>query len=180
MSSASRLNSDQSLAEFLDRGEAVTLPEAVEIARQLAAAVALMHRSGRTHGTIVPAAVRLDAQRRATLEPPEMAGRGSRAPADREWVPPELRQSVPARLIARFEGAASTGEQVLPPRPDSSGEIEVDPRRSDVYALGAIFCRLVTGKSADAFLRSPRVKGCVPEPLQTLFERSLGAGSAER
>jgi serine/threonine protein kinase/WD40 repeat protein len=51
-----------------------------------------------------------------------------------------------------------------------------DPRQLDVYSLAAILCRLITGASADAYLRSPRVKGAVPEGMQMLFERALGSG----
>src|SRR5262249_26213214 len=48
-----------------------------------------------------------------------------------------------------------------------------DPRQIDLYALGELLCRLLTGESAEAFSRSARVKGRVPVPLWPVLERSL-------
>ena len=48
-----------------------------------------------------------------------------------------------------------------------------DGPQTDVYALAALLCRAITGESADAYVRSIRVKLLLPEPLHGLIDRSL-------
>jgi len=61
-----------------------------------------------------------------------------------------------------------------------SAGISLDPRQIDLYQLGALWCRLLTGESAGAYLRSPRVKGLVPAEVRALLERALGTSGRER
>jgi tRNA A-37 threonylcarbamoyl transferase component Bud32 len=64
----------QSLARLLDQRRVLPILEAVELVRQVARAVAVLHRAGRFHGQISPAAVNLDEQLRPTLETPRPEG----------------------------------------------------------------------------------------------------------
>lgn len=177
MLASNTLTSAQSLADLLDRGQTLSMPKAMALIRDLAVEVSTLHRQGKSHGGIESAAVTLDEHFR-----PSLAGR--RGEARRrdawEWSPFSLRPPLPERLLTRFQGDLSWSPLATDRPSSDSSEAEVDPRRRDVYALAALLCRLVTGKSADAYLRSPRVKGSLPIPLQRLLDRALGGASGER
>lgn len=50
----------------------------------------------------------------------------------------------------------------------------LDPRRIDVYQLGVLFCRRLTGESVDVYLQSPKVKSQVPTALADILDGALG------
>ncbi len=52
--------------------------------------------------------------------------------------------------------------------------ISFDPIWIDIYQLGTLLCRLVTGEPVSAYLSSPRTKAAVPHAIQTLIDRALG------
>lgn len=52
--------------------------------------------------------------------------------------------------------------------------IELDPTQIDIYQMGTLFCRLLTGETTMAYLSSPRTKSRVPEKWRALLDRSLG------
>lgn len=68
----------------------------------------------------------------------------------------------------------------LPKRIDDAAALlkqagkEINPRRVDIYQLGVLGCRLFTGRSLSAYLRSPKIKAQVPGPLQSLMDAALG------
>src|SRR5262249_429484 len=66
---------------------------------------------------------------------------------------PELRGVGPVRLPAGIEEA----RQAL-----ARAGCDLDPRRIDVYQLGTLLCRLLTGDPAAAYLRSPRLHPTLP------------------
>ena len=57
--------------------------------------------------------------------------------------------------------------------------IRLDPRQIDLFLLGALWCRMLTGESVVAYLRSPRVKSKVPPECCPILERALGRGGQE-
>jgi hypothetical protein len=87
----------------------------------------------------------------------------------REQTPIPLRELGSIRL-SREIGAAARQLKRL--------GVSFDPRRIDLFQLGAVLCRLATGQSADGYLRSPTVKSKVPPELWPLLDRSLIEGSA--
>ena len=87
----------------------------------------------------------------------------------REQTPIPLRELGSIRL-SREIGAA--GRQL------NRLGVPFDPRRIDLFQLGAVLCRLATGQSADGYLRSPTIKSKVPPELWPLLDRSLIDGSS--
>src|SRR5262249_35818367 len=82
--------------------------------------------------------------------------------------------------MERLDGKAAAAGVYSGTAPATPEEAWTDPRQIDVYGLAAILCRLLTGKSADAYLRSPRVKGSLSESRQQFFERALGGAPGPR
>ena len=144
---------------------------AVALFRQLLAGVRALHAAGRTHRAIRPDAVRLEPTGRAALLPPAAAVDFGGPGADPESCPPELLEASAVRLPAEIEAA----RQEL-----SRAGIALDPRRIDIYQLGALLCRMLTGQSVSAYLHSPKPQSKIPAPLRPLVERTLGYSAAAR
>lgn len=132
---------------------------------ELAAQVAELHATGFIHGNVILAGL--------PGEPPALAhpvadtcdfGSGSR----REKTPFPLRHEGLLRL-PRDIAAANEQLRAL--------GIAFDVRRVDVFQLGALLCRLITGKTADAYLRSARMKRRVTAEIQPILERALSDGA---
>jgi WD40 repeat protein/serine/threonine protein kinase len=161
---------DRSLAAVLDERGPFPEGEALAVLRRLLAELRALHASGRTHRGISAAAVLITPEGAVSLsEPPAVLECG--AEADPEACPPELHGLGPVRLPAGIDEA----RQAL-----AQAGCDLDPRRIDVYQLGALLCRLLTGEPAAAYLRSPRVKARVPPSVRPLLERALGYHPADR
>src|SRR5579872_1566270 len=92
---------------------------------------------------------------------------------DDEWTGllPELSRLPPLKLPATIEAASQQFQ---------AAGISLDPRQIDLYQLAGLWCRVLSGEPAGAYLRSPRVKALVPGALRPLLERSLGANGRQR
>ena len=147
------------------------MPQAVEFVRKLAEQVAALHVVGRLHLAITAEAVAVDDELRPALT---VSDAGSAVPQDLSaWAEllPELQRLLPSELPAEMEAARA--------RLRMAG-IALDPRQIDLCQLGALFCRVLTGESATAYLRSARVKGRVPAELQSILEQALGCDGQKR
>ena len=100
--------------------------------------------------------------------------------------------AAPARRLATFRRRgfrpgvlpAGTGRRARPselPERDRSGRGRsaaaghaLDPRRIDIYQLGTLLCRLLTGESVLAYMYDPTVKAQVPAAARSLLDRALG------
>ena len=81
------------------------------------------------------------------------------------WSPAawhRLPRSLPTNLVA--------ARQML-----ATARIATDPCMFDLFAIGDVFCRVLTGDSSAAYRQSVRVKGLVPVEFRTVLERLLGA-----
>ncbi len=71
--------------------------------------------------------------------------------------------------------ALTEARQVL-----DSAKINIDPVQIDLYQLGALPCRLLSGSSVESYLRSPRTKEKIPPQLRSIIDRALGYQESNR
>src|SRR5579872_423494 len=130
-----------------------------------------MHVRGQIHRGIAPHAVTIDAESLPVLKAPDAAYLVGSPKLAREWLPPELAALQPIEIPADLHAAGEAFQ---------NAGVPLDPREVDVYQLGALLCRLVTGESAERYRRSPRVKGRVPLEFRLPLERALGCDGRKR
>lgn len=160
------LASERTLAALLAERTVLPTEEALVIISQVTQAVQALHRAGLLQRTLTPESIRLDTQGKACLadsDPPLIA--------DDDALPPEIRTAGLGELPRAIDAA----HDLLKKR-----GLTCDPRRIDVYQIGVLLCRLLTGESAEVYLRSPRAKAKVPPNLQTILDQCLGYDDSNR
>jgi WD40 repeat protein/serine/threonine protein kinase len=166
------VNAGPTLASLLAEQPAPGVPQAVRILQQLAAHVAGLHESGQLRRSFSAAGIVLDDSGAAAFAVSAPgSGESTLDLVQLHDLIPELSRLDSAELPASIESA----RQQL-----QSAGIALDPRQIDLCQLGALLCRLLTGESAQGYLRSPRVKGKVPAELRAVLERALGCNAQER
>lgn len=165
----SELDRPRLLADSLARGAWSRL-DSLSLVAGLAAQVAALHRGGRLHRSIDAHHVLLDDADGPRLAPPPAAVDFSSF-AMAGFAPPELAGAEIGELPENLAAAAGVLR--------SAGHT-CDPRRIDVYQLGALLCRLVTSQEIQAYLYSPTVKAEVPFAIRELLDRALGYDTIER
>ncbi len=163
---ATRINrvSEQTLANILSSGQRLAPGEALELLREIVRQVVVLHSSGQLHLGITLDTISTGPE---GIELKPAAGTAS-LESLREllsWSPEawhRLPRSLPTNLVA--------ARQML-----ATARIATDPCTFDLFAIGDVFCRVLTCDSSAAYRQSVRVKGLVPPEFRTLLERLLGA-----
>lgn len=153
------------------RGTAPREDEAVGVALSLARQLAQWHQAGRWHGQVGVRTVTFDDASGPRLTEAEAVFRLGDSAGDWERLPPILHDRFPLELSSDLS---------LARRRLNAVGIALDPVQIDLYSLAALLCRWITGESASAFLRSPKVKRLVPDALQPTLERALGSQAEYR
>ena len=157
---------DIELSSILAERADLSCPEALRIVSRVAETVRDLHQSGRLHGEISTRTVILESSTQEfTLFPPGPSSSFGGAFSDEDHCPPELRRADAIELPSDLEAAR---------RRVSDAGISLDPSQIDVYQLGTLLCRLVTGESVSAYLSSPRTKAEVPSEIQSVIDKALG------
>ena len=127
-----------------------------------------LHRSGRIHRDVSVQNVAFDlAIPRAWLIAevnPELISFGGLL-ADHERCPPELRRSHPCKIPPNIDDAR---------RALAAQGILTEPERIDLYQLGTLLCRQITGRSIQAYLSSPGVVFRVPAGVRRVIDGCIG------
>ncbi len=167
-------SASQGLRRLIDLGEggsALSCSEALRVVDRLAAEVERLHRSGVIHRSIELRTVELDAHSNPRLPPPAVSRRFGGGISDPDFCPLALLRGPLIELPAEM-GAA---RRVL----ETNG-IPLAPEAVDVYQLGAVLCRLLTGRSVRAFMFDPAVKQQLARPYRSLLSLALGHLPGER
>ncbi len=138
--------------------------DAVECVRQLAEQVVTWHNAGRWHGGIgaeVPTSNELGSSQ---LSDPGESIRLGDSSSDWDRLPLELHRVLPVELPSDISLTRERLKQLA---------VSLDPCAIDIYGLGTLLCRCLTGEFPAAFVRSPRVRQLVPEDLRSIIDRAL-------
>jgi serine/threonine protein kinase/WD40 repeat protein len=165
------ISSGRTLASLLAEQPVPGVPQAVQIVRQLAAQVAVLHEAGRLRRVIRAADVVIDDTGAAALIDPPATSESALDDAEVQALLPGLSRLAAGELPTDIESARQRFREA---------GITLDPRQVDFCQLGILLCRLLTGGPAQAYLRSPRVKGKVPVEMREVLERALGCNGQER
>jgi serine/threonine protein kinase len=130
----------QTLAERLERGP-MAVGEAVDVARQVAAALEAAHDRGIVHRDLKPANVKWDAKGRVRVLDFGLAATRERLDTSTSG---ELSQSPTVTAALTVEGSVMGTARYMSPE-QARGE-DVGPR-TDVWALGCLLFELLTGRA---------------------------------
>jgi predicted Ser/Thr protein kinase len=149
-----------------------TLPlrDRLVLVRRLAERVQQLHAGGSVHRRIAQRTIRFDDQLQPQLSEPSPWRRFGRDETDFDESPPQLNSTTTIELPSDLAAATRLLER--------AGHA-VDPRRIDVYQLGALLCWLVTGHTLRDYALSPTVKNLVPSPVRQVLAQAIGFDADE-
>jgi hypothetical protein len=167
---ASNAAAVQRLSELLGR-ERWSSQEGLALVRRLARHVEHLRASDRTHQAIQVEEVLVDDRKGPVLRPGPAVRRFGGDQSDAEFCPPELAGGPAVDVPAEITAAAARLHRL---------GASLDPRRIDVYQLGTLLCRLVSGHPVVQYLYSPLVTAKVPAPVRAILDQALGHDPSRR
>jgi hypothetical protein len=153
------------LSELLAEPHEWLLKDCLLLVHELALQVRTLHQNGGTHRAICAEQVSLDEEFRPQLGPPAGPRRFGGEDSDLELCPPQLALGEALEVPERIDAAAAVLQR--------NGRL-LDPRSIDIYQLGTLLCRLVTGEPMMRYMYDPTIKARVPPVALTVLERALG------
>ncbi|HEX6850929.1 MAG TPA: protein kinase [Candidatus Polarisedimenticolaceae bacterium] len=176
------------LADRISKGP-LLLDEAVAIARQIADALEYAHDRGVVHRDLKPANVKLDAEGRAKVLDFGLAKAVAGDPSGRS--DPALSMSPTITSLGTMAGALLGTAAYMSPEQARGASVD---RRADIWAFGALFWEMLTGKrlfegetvsdTLAAVLRAPveydSIPPSVPPSLRRLIARCLDRDPKKR
>jgi WD40 repeat protein/serine/threonine protein kinase len=142
--------------------------DTIDFVREFAAQVGHWHDAGRWHGRIGANAAADELPGQHMLSDPPRTIRLGDSASDWDRLPAPLHRVLPVELPGEISPARSRLREL---------GVSLDPGEIDVYALGALLCRSLTGEPPATFARSPKVRQLVPEGLRSIIDRALQPGS---
>ena len=161
--------SPERLAELLAGGASWSATEALWLVQRLAVQVQALHEDGRLHLAIGSEAVTIDDAGRPHLSAASGPRRFGGEESDPEFCPPLFAETESLELPLTIAAAMAVLRQ--------HGRT-TDPRRIDVYQLGVLLCRLLTGEPLLAYMFRPAVKARIPAVARTVLARALAIDDA--
>ncbi|MDP6556707.1 MAG: protein kinase [Pirellulaceae bacterium] len=159
------------LEQLLDVEEAAPFHKALEIVEVVVDQVDAVHASGRIHRAIDVDIVTFEENGRPQLGLVEGTVEFGGVRSDVLAAPPEMDLRCPVLLPDDLEEARKILRQA-----GSS----IDPRRIDIYHLGVLLVRMLTGGSVSQYLRSSQISGRVAPAARSVIDRALGFEAANR
>jgi serine/threonine protein kinase/TolB-like protein len=144
---------------------------AVRVFEQLLNQVAASHSAGSFHGNLtVDSIIVGDGEKTMLPDRPLEFSFNNEADLT-EVCPPELQADPPGRLPTQI---VSARDQLR-----NSGNA-CDPIRIDIYQLGAVLCRLMSGRPVSEFLQSVKARSKVPIEFREVIDSALGYAAESR
>jgi serine/threonine protein kinase len=159
------------LAELSPPGRAWTPGDCLSVVRRLALLVQAMHEAGRLHRAIGLDTVGLDEESQPRLSPGPQVRRFGGESSDPDSCPLDLADGPCVELPESMAESAAALR---------AGGYGLDPRQVDIYQLGALLCRLLSGHSVRSYMYTVKGKTAVPAEVRPIVQRALGHDGANR
>lgn len=154
-----------SLESLLQSDGPLPVTRVTEILTAVSEHVSTLHERGRLHLGLQLQAIRLQENGCVVVEPPLPAMQFGDGEIDDERSPPEAGTIRPLLIPTDAEQARVALK---------NAGVEMDPRRFDVYQLGSLAIRALTGASVRAYLWRAEVKSRVPRAFCRVIDGALG------
>ncbi|MCG8449501.1 MAG: protein kinase, partial [Pirellulales bacterium] len=160
----------QQLSQLLENGplqESLVL----SILDQLVRLLADLHQSGLIHRALDSDSVSVDEEMHVRLAPPSHKPVLVDLENNFGRTPPDFSGPGEVQLPALIDAARKTL---------ADASVSADPRRIDIYQIGCLTLRLLTGEAPSAYLMSPQAKQKIPEKWKPFLDRALGYEDSTR